>query len=68
METRYIFPLKAMRWSTLQTDSGATLKPGNMKAVGFIPIYESLEAMVDDHGTDVASGTMLSPDGWVTKD
>ena len=55
---RFIFPFKVMQWKTLQTEDGKPLVAGKkMRAVGFIPVYESISEMVEDHGTDVRSGT-----------
>lgn len=58
MSERYIFPFKVMKWDALKTDSGCGIKPScNMNAIGFIPVYDSISAMVDDHGTNINSGT-----------
>lgn len=60
---RFIFPLKVMKWSTLQTDSGQHLKPSSeMKAVGYIPVYESIEPLCEDHGHDAEYGTFEQGD------
>jgi hypothetical protein len=55
---RFIFPFKVMQWKTLQTEDGKPLAAGQkMKSVGFIPVYESISEMVDDHGADLRIGT-----------
>lgn len=55
---RFIFPLKVLAWETISTDTGVPLRPGSeMKAVGFIPVYESIQAMAEDHGSKCRSGT-----------
>lgn len=55
---RFIFPFKVMQWITLQTDDGKPLSAGKkMRSVGFIPVYESIEQMVADHGSEINSGT-----------
>lgn len=59
--TRFLFPMKVMSWDTLQTEDGKKLRPGSgMKAVGYIPVYESIVELVDDHGVDIDSGTFES--------
>ncbi len=56
--TRFVFPLKVMQWSTLQTENGQKLNPGpDMKAVGYIPVYDGIEPLCDDHGHDAEFGT-----------
>lgn len=58
MQTRYVFPLKVLPWETLVTDAGVNLKPGpQMKAIGYIPVYESLQELVENFGNDCPSGT-----------
>lgn len=60
---RFIFPLKVMQWSTLQTENGQKLTPGGkMNAIGFIPVYESIEPLCDDHGHDAEYGTFEQRD------
>jgi hypothetical protein len=57
-QKRFIFPLKVMQWSTLQAENGQKLKPGGkMKAIGFIPVYEDIQSMCDDHGHNAEYGT-----------
>ena len=57
-QKRFVFPLKVMKWSTLQTENGQKLKPGGkMNAIGFIPVYEDIQSMCDDHGHDAEYGT-----------
>lgn len=55
---RFIFPMKVFQWETIRTETGLPLQPGkNMRAVGYIPVYESIQEMADDHGTDCQYGT-----------
>lgn len=52
--------MKVLPWESLQTDTGQPLKPATgMKAIGYIPVYESIEAMVDDHGNETPCGTFV---------
>lgn len=56
--TRFIFPLKVIKWATLQTENGQKLKrSGKMKSIGFIPVYEDIQTMCDDHGHGEEYGT-----------
>lgn len=59
-DRRFIFPLKVLKWETLRTDTGIQLRPGPaMKAVGYIPVYESIQELVEDHGNNFPTGTFL---------
>lgn len=50
--------MKVLQWQSIQTETGVPLRPGkNMRAVGYIPVYESIQEMVADHGTECRSGT-----------
>jgi hypothetical protein len=60
---RFIFPMKVMQWSTLQTGDGQPLNPDSeMKAVGYIPVYENIKTLCDDHGHDAEYGTFEERD------
>lgn len=60
-QARYIFPMKVMDWSTLKTANGDQVTAGSrMNAIGFIPVYDSIAAMVDDHGNEIDSGTFVA--------
>lgn len=56
--TRFIFPYKVMSWETLKSDSGGRVTASeDMNAIGYIPVYDSIPAMVKDHGNKILSGT-----------
>lgn len=58
---QYIIPMKVMKWQTLQTTDGKTISPDEkMNAIGYMPVYESISALVDDHGADVECFTFKS--------
>lgn len=60
MGRRFIFPFKVMPWDSLANDAGEKLTAGSqMKAVGFIPVYEDVSTFADDHGTDCPCGTFV---------
>lgn len=55
---RFVFPMKVLQWGTIRTETGLPLQAGkNMRAVGYIPVYESIQELVEDHGTDCQYGT-----------
>ena len=55
---KYIIPCVVMKWETLKTELGGVCRPTeDMNAIGFIPVYDSIPALVDDHGNQVQ--TML---------
>lgn len=61
MGTQYIFPMKVLKWDSLQTSDGRTIGPGDtMHAIGFIPVYGSIQAMINDHGRDCECGTFVA--------
>src|SRR4051812_36296738 len=58
MSRRFIFPMKVMGWETLKTANGESIEASEkMNAVGFIPVYDSIQGLVDDHGNQIATGT-----------
>lgn len=65
MTTRFIYPAIVLSWQSLETEDGQKLRPsGKMNAVGFIPVYTSIQALVEDHGPDIDSGTFVSESDW----
>ena len=55
---KYIVPCVVMKWECLRKLDGGFCKPAEgMNAIGFIPVYDSIAGLVDDHGNQVQ--TML---------
>ena len=47
----YIFPYRIYQIDDMGPDE-------NPEAVGYIPVYDSITALVNDHGNDCPSGTL----------
>lgn len=63
MGRQFVFPLKVLWRDSLQFGDGVELELGeDVRAVGFIPVYESLQALVEDHGVDCDYGTFQERD------
>ena len=60
MTTRYIFPLKVLPWSSLETDAGNKIRAASdMQCVGFVPVYKSMQALTNVHGHNCQCGTFV---------
>ena len=57
---RVLFPMVCLPWTSLSTEDGLPIKAdGKMNAIGFIPVYENIQTLIDDHGRDKEYGTFV---------
>ncbi len=57
---RVVFPMVALPWSSLATESGLPIAADSqMNAIGFIPVYEDIQSLIEDHGHDKEYGTFV---------
>lgn len=60
---KFLFPMRVIPWTTLQTEDGQKLEPGpEMRAAGYIPVYENIQMLCEDFGRGVRYGTIEQMD------